>query len=522
MSGAAPLGIDPRHHDAVVFDLDGVLTDTASVHAAAWRQLFDAYLAARPDSADEDHSPFTDADYLQLVDGKPRDDGVADFLASRGIYLPHGEPTDDPDAETVWGLGNRKNGHLQERMEADGVDVFPTSVALVVRLAALGIDVAVFSSSRNAAKVLEAAGIAKLFSVRVDGVTASELGLAGKPEPAVPLEAARRLGAEPSRTVLVEDAISGVQAGRAGGFGLVVGVAREGGEEALREHGADLVVSDLGELPLAVAQRPLSQVPDALERWDQLAVALRHLRPAVFLDFDGTLAPIVDDPAAAASTPAGQAALERLADVCDVAVVSGRGLDDLRERVEAEGLWYAGSHGFELLDPAGELHERDDAADALPALDAAEGELGERLAEVPGARLERKRYAIAAHYRHVAAERAEEVPALVEEVGRRHEELRTSGGRAVAELRPDIDWHKGRALRWLMERIAPGRPALPIYVGDDLTDEDALAEIAADGLGVVVRSEEHGDRPTAAHVSVESPEAVAELLRKLAALLEEG
>ncbi len=225
--------------DAVIFDLDGVITDTASVHRAAWKRLFDGYLAERSEDPAEDHRPFTDQDYLRHVDGKARLDGVRDFLASRGVEVDDG---------TIAELGDRKNRTFLEALEEDGVTRFESTVELVVRLQLNGLRTAVFSASRNCRPVLQAAGLGELFEARVDGVVAAELGLPGKPDPAVLLEATRRLEAEPERTVVVEDAQAGVQAGRRGGFGLVIGIDREGVAEQLREHGADIVVDDLDEV----------------------------------------------------------------------------------------------------------------------------------------------------------------------------------------------------------------------------------------------------------------------------------
>jgi alpha,alpha-trehalase len=235
--------------DAVVFDMDGVITDTASVHAAAWKRLFDEYLEEHARRSGEPFEPFdSDADYRRYIDGKPRYDGVRDFLASRGITLPDGDPADPPDRETVCGLGNRKNDLFLAHLRTEGAEPYPSTVELVRRLHDLGVGVAVISASQNAQEVLEAAGVGSLFDVRVDGAVADELGLPGKPDPAVFVEAARRLGSTPDRTAIVEDAIAGVEAGRRGAFALVVGVDRTGDAEALREAGADVVVSDLAEL----------------------------------------------------------------------------------------------------------------------------------------------------------------------------------------------------------------------------------------------------------------------------------
>jgi alpha,alpha-trehalase len=241
--------IPARRFDAVLFDLDGVLTSTARVHAACWKRMFDEYLARRAAATGDPFVPFrVGTDYTRHVDGRPRYDGVRAFLASRGIDLPEGEPSDPPTAETVCGLGNRKNELFHETLAVEPPEVYAGSLAFVRALHEHRIRTAVVSGSRNAGPVLAAAGIAPLFEVRVDGLTAAERGLAGKPAPDTFLEASRMLAVEPVRAVVIEDAESGVAAGRAGGFGLVVGVAREGGQAALREHGADVVVTDLAEL----------------------------------------------------------------------------------------------------------------------------------------------------------------------------------------------------------------------------------------------------------------------------------
>lgn len=229
---------------AVLFDLDGVLTPTAVVHMRAWAEMFNEFLAARG-MADR---PYTDADYFAHVDGKPRYDGVRDFLASRGITLPEGDPSDPPTAETVCGLGNRKNDAFNVVLERDGVTAYPGSVRLLDRLRDLGLPLAVVSSSANAPSVLEAAGIADRFETVVDGAVASARKLPGKPAPDTFAYAAELLGSPVSEAVVLEDAVSGVRAGAAGGFGLVIGVDRGAGHAALTSSGATVVVSDLAEL----------------------------------------------------------------------------------------------------------------------------------------------------------------------------------------------------------------------------------------------------------------------------------
>lgn len=241
--------INSRDFEAVILDLDGVVTRTATIHALAWKKIFDEYNELRASRGEERFAPFEIAvDYPRYVDGKPRYDGVRSFLASRGIELPEGSPEDGPGEVTVCGLGNRKNQLYNEMLEAGGVEVFEDTVAQVRAWRDMGLKTAIVSSSKNCAQVLRVAGLTDLFDVRVDGVVSARLGLSGKPEPDIFLEAAKRLGVSPERSAVLEDAVAGVQAGAAGGFGWVIGVDRGDAREALLANGAETVVSDLREL----------------------------------------------------------------------------------------------------------------------------------------------------------------------------------------------------------------------------------------------------------------------------------
>ena len=241
--------VDIRAYAAWLFDLDGVLTKTAEVHAAAWKQAFDEFLEKETARTGVTFAAFDPAgDYQRYVDGEPRADGVRNFLAARNITLPEGNTGDPPDARTVTGLGNRKNDLVVQVLRTQGVAVYPGAIELVRALRAQGTPLAVVSASENTAAALAAAGIAELFDARIDGHVVKDRHLAGKPAPASYLAGAAALGVDPAGAVVVEDALAGVEAGRAGHFGLVVGVDHHDHADQLREHGADVVVTDLAEL----------------------------------------------------------------------------------------------------------------------------------------------------------------------------------------------------------------------------------------------------------------------------------
>lgn len=252
MHGTDPLSPDFwTSIDGVLFDLDGVVTPTAAVHEQAWAALFNWFLTEHGDGV-ADRSDFTPADYQTYVDGKPRYDGVRTFLASRGVTLPEGEPSDPPGHDTVCALGNRKNAEFNTIIDRDGIAPYPGSDALLDALDALAVPQGIVSSSKNAVPVLTGAGYEGRFEVIVDGLVSADLGLRGKPAPEAFLLGAERLEVDPAATVVFEDAVSGVAAGRAGGFGLVIGVDRGAGADVLLANGAHVVIDDLGDLVNAV------------------------------------------------------------------------------------------------------------------------------------------------------------------------------------------------------------------------------------------------------------------------------
>jgi beta-phosphoglucomutase family hydrolase len=251
MNTGATLIVSRREFDAAIFDLDGVLTDTARLHAAAWETVFNDLLQRRASRGGEPFRPFAvESDYLAYVDGRPREDGIRTFLASRNITLPEGSESDSEDADTVLALGQRKASLFLRHLQR-GISPAPGVVTLLGRLRQEAIAIAVATSSRNGAAILKAAALDRLIDLHVDGVVALQLGLPGKPDPAIFLEAARRLGVAPSRAILFEDALAGVAAGRRGNFRCVVGIDRHGQAEALRRHGADIVIESLQQVEVS-------------------------------------------------------------------------------------------------------------------------------------------------------------------------------------------------------------------------------------------------------------------------------
>jgi alpha,alpha-trehalase len=506
-------------YKAVIFDLDGVVTDTAALHFVSWKKMFDVFLEQKGLEEEMVYDPFEESDYLDHVDGKPRIDGVEDFLTSRKIRVPMGNPDDTPEKETIYGLGNRKNKIFTEMLTAGEVNVFSSTITLIKKLRQNKVKTAIISSSKNCRRVLDAAGISDLFDVRVDGIDSEELGLKGKPEPDIFLQAAKELHVKPENAVVVEDAQSGVKAGQRGGFGCVIGVNRAGQAEALLRSGADTVVSDLADITLREDEiddeKVFLPLPSAIGHVDEIIEKIGDDKPVIFLDYDGTLTPIVRKPEDAILCEEGRRIVKDLANDIPVAIVSGRGLKDVRKRVKVDRLYYAGSHGFEIAGPGGSRVAHEFGSEFIPVLDEAEKRLKKELEPIQGSRIERKKYSIAIHYREVADKDTDKVTAAVEKVHSSFPKLRKSHGKKVFELQPNLDWHKGKAVRWLLDNaiaLKKEKP-FPIYIGDDVTDEDAFRELCKDGVGIIV--DDGIPRKTDAQYCLHDPDEVFKFLRHL-------
>lgn len=525
---------------AVVFDLDGVITDTARVHARAWKTAFDEYLLLREKRDGEPFKEFTrENDYLPYVDGKPRYKGVRSFLESRGIDIPFGDPSDGPEKETCCGIGNRKNLSFNQALKDEGADVFESTVAFVHELKKAGVHVGVASSSKNCKAILETAGLADLFETRIDGVVSAEIGLKGKPEGDIFTTAARRMGAAPSESIVVEDATSGVAAGRNGGFGLVLGLSREDNVQDLLDNGADLVVKDMADVTMEQAAAWFDKRPRDLDAaWEEAgepfvigdsrkvrtnpwfdrsakSVFFGDRKVAFFLDYDGTLTPIVSRPDLAVLKPEMRSVIEGMTKKFKTAIVSGRMREDVEKLVGIDGMFYAGSHGFDIRGPGfSMLHP--DVEKSMPVVAKVIGRMKEELGRIRGLLVEEKKFSLAVHYRLVDENKfLPEITKKVEAAAADNPELRLMHGKKVFELMPAIEWDKGQAVRWVLKALGMSfEDTAVVYIGDDTTDENAFRAVRTRGCGILVSEEK---RPSTADFQVATPDDVKKLFEKLAA-----
>lgn len=504
--------ISPKQHHAVIFDLDGVITKTATLHAIAWKQLFDEFLMTRAEKEDHPYEPFDqENDYLKYVDGKPRYEGIISFLKSRKIEIPMGYPDDPPEKQTICGMGNKKNLMFLEELKRSGVEVYYSTIELIKQLRKRGIKTALISSSKNCTTIINQVGAADLFDAKIDGIDSDKLHIKGKPAPDIFLRAAEQLGVEPQHAVVVEDAISGVEAGRRGGFAEVIGVDRANQSEELLLHGAHVVVKDLEEVSVL---DDLNFQPNALQLLDEIHNILQNKECAIFLDYDGTLSPIVSHPDLAILSEEMHDTLEQLSKKYTVAIISGRDRPDVEKHVNIDGIFYAGSHGFDIAGPENQHYEIDEGKKRLPALDACEIELRKAIPTIEGAWVERKKYSIAIHFRQVLSEKEKDVEQIVHRVhSHYHEELRKTAGKKIFELQPNIPWNKGKALCWLLKLFKLDREdVVPIYIGDDTTDEDAFEALIDQGISIAVQDE---PKQTTAKYTLKDPDEVQKFLQSL-------
>lgn len=527
--------------DSAIFDLDGIVTKTAVVHARAWKKAFDEYLLMREKRDGEPFKEFThEHDYREFVDGRPRYEGVKTFLASRNIDIPFGSPEDSPEMETVCGLGNSKNVMFRKVLEEHPPEIYHSTVELIQDLKKHGVRVGVASSSKNCRYVLQAAGLSDLFETRVDGAVAAKTGLKGKPEGDIFVTAARNLDSSPARSVVFEDAISGVKAGRNGGFGLVVGIAREDNLDDLLANGADIATTDFEYITCELINKWFDVQPAPLFGcWDSPelhnsrleAVKLPGIsvnptyyktagevfcsgkKPVFFLDYDGTLTPIVDRPDWAVLSEQMRDVLVKLKNKYTVAAVSGRMREDVENLIKIPDMFYAGSHGFDIKGPGGFSMVQPFAEKVIPVVDLVIEELKDRLGHIEGGLVEEKKFSAAFHYRLVDEKYMEEIIGAIDDIVARRPELRLMHGKKVFEILPAIDWNKGMAVRWIMKALdIDWDKNVVVYIGDDVTDDDAFRVVRARGYGVLVSAAPRG---SSADFGLKTPDDVMNFFEKL-------
>jgi alpha,alpha-trehalase len=492
---------------AFIFDFDGVLMDSSALHARAWKKAFDPLLLARK------KVPFSQDDYAESLDGVPRLEGIERFLARRQLELPQGAPEDAPGIDTRWALARAKQEAFSRLLEVEGVEVRHDTVSWISQLKERGRRTALISSSRNARALAERQGLLRLFDTAILG---DELKARGKPAPDIFLQAAERLGALPEECVVVEDSPVGVRAARAGGVGFIVALAQREWEKALSESGADAVVPSLDFCPLPKAAATTSSVPSALTAQREWQRLLGNRKVALFLDYDGTLTPIVPFPKDAWMSEEMRERLRRLCRLCTVSVVSGRELSDVQARVQLKEVTYAANHGFDIEGPGLRLEM---AKDSVPFLDEAEGLLSREVGQVEGVWVERKKYSLAVHHRRLEEALRPAFLSKIEALSARFPSLVLTKGKCVQEFQPRVVWNKGLAVEWLLQQVGLSLfDCLPIYVGDDLTDETAFEALGGKGLCLVVRE---GERPTAAQMGLDTVEDVGAFLSLLETVLQE-
>ncbi len=457
---------------------------------------------------------------------------------------------DSPDNETICGIGNKKNLKFNELLKKQGDKVYSSTVQFIKILKKSGIRVGMASSSKNCKTILESVGqtssprrvgIEELFKTRVDDEVSVQLGFKEKSETDIFVTAARNMGTIPAKSVVVEDAVSGIEAGRNGGFGLVVGVARKNNEAELIENGADIILRDLSEISIEWIESWFHKTPEVLfDYWDKpkknldwelgnrtsergiiinsyykrsgKETLLSGKKLLFFLDYDGTITPIVHHPELAVLSEDTRGIIKKLSQKFTVAIISGRMRKDIEKLVNIKGIFYAGSHGFDIAGPRfSMIHPK--AEELIPAILEITKQISKEIGNIPGILIEEKKFSIAVHYRLVDVHNLPKIKTVINNIIRNHKALRLMSGKKVFEILPDIDWGKGRAIRWIMEALKISwTEASVVYIGDDITDEDAFRIIRTRGIGILVSDI---SKESTADFRVSSTDEVKKLLKKI-------
>lgn len=483
---------------AIIFDLDGVLTETQKLHEKAWREMFNAFLP----------EPLSGDDYRRYLDGKPREVGIRSMLSARNIQLGD---------EEIHALGKEKNKLYIEALKKEGPHLIDESFSFVVRMFAKKLPMAVVSSSRNCRMIMEETNLIQFIPVLVTPEEADIKNLRGKPDPDYFLEACRLLKVAPSESIMVEDAISGIEAGKKAGFGKVVGIKIRNDPQGLNElksAGADEVVSSLWSVS---GMDDYLKLDDAGKNFSK--ILQRNQNHFLFLDFDGTISEIVKDPAQAKPLEGVVKLISELADMMPVCIITGRDTEVIRNLIDLPHIHYAACHGFEISGPAGLHYELAEARAIIPEFDKAQSSLTKKLGEFKGIVIERKKFGLAFHYRMITSpDIRNKLISEVSDYCGKHGFFKVRPGEEVIEILPNLNWHKGKALLKLYEVLKLSKTKFPpLYFGDGKTDEDAFREMINWGTSILISDH---DRPSLAHYKIANPADTKVILEKIKASME--
>lgn len=466
---------------AVIFDMDGVVLNTVELHFRAWKKTFDHWLRKQAKLHLQKPKLFSWEDYLYYVDGVSRQEGIKNFLNARHLTISEA---------VVTKLAKKKNSYFLKSIQQQKVLSFASSIEFIKALRKQGIKTALISASKNCQQLVSLAGIASCFDLVVDGIFVEQQHLATKPAPDIFLALARQLNIKPQNIAVVEDAYSGIKAAKAGQFGLIIGIDRKKlGAQIFKEWGADIVVEDLSEIKLKGLIHWFNYLippifTEANEINPEAQAIMQGKKPVLFLDYDGTLTPIVKQPQTATLSVDMKSYLKKLSQHFTVAVISGRELTDLKARVGLEGLYYAGNHGFEMVGPNLNYHI---GTEYLQEIAEIYQTLRQKLQGINGIYLENKKFTLSVHYREVPEAEMCCIHKILSEIFAQHPNFKRREGKKVFEIRPNLNWDKGKAILWLLEKLNLKQTnSLPIYIGDDATDEDAFLALKKIGMGIIV------------------------------------
>lgn len=476
----------------IVLDVDGVTTDTRRIHFRAWKRIFDQELGLR------NLTEFTDEDYQNYVDGRPREEGILSLFKSRGLSL---------ELAKVREVAEAKNEIFLTLLREHPPKAYDDFFKAMKLWKSQAIDVMAVSSSKNCRPVLESAGVIDMFKLIIDGTDALALELNGKPAPDYFLEAIKRARLRPRDCAIVEDSLSGIIAGRRGDFSYVFGMSRVGqtSPQELYLYGADYVVSSLEDI---------GKMKNPLTEWADFKARVGGRDVALFVDYDGTLTDIVNDPRDAHIPESTRAILKTCSKSFKVSIISGRDRNDVKQRVGIDSIFYSGCHGLDVSGPGCFHFEVEEVSGLLSELEEASLVLSAFFAPVEGIVIERKRFSTALHYRMVSVLSDEKIVEEVSKLLARFENLRCKLGKKVIEIIPDVEWDKSKAVDKISEilEIDP-RVTVPIYIGDDVTDEDVFISYRRKGICIKVCEDEC---LLSAHYKLRSPAEVGKFLTFLA------